>query len=37
LGERDEQRHLHHLDEIAVGELPTSVDGCEDCLRICGG
>ena len=21
-----------HLDTIAVGELPASVDGCEDCL-----
>ena len=23
-----------HLDEIAVREMPLSVDGCEDCLRI---
>lgn len=23
-----------HLDEITVEELPASVDGCEDCLRI---
>ncbi len=23
-----------HLDEITVTELPASVDGCEDCLRI---
>jgi hypothetical protein len=22
-----------HLDEIAVGELPPSVEGCADCLR----
>ena len=22
-----------HLDQIAVRELPASVDGCEDCLR----
>jgi hypothetical protein len=22
-----------HLDEIAVRELPASVEGCEDCLR----
>jgi Zn-finger in ubiquitin-hydrolases and other protein len=25
-----------HLDEITVRELPASVDGCEDCLRIGG-
>ncbi len=25
-----------HLDEIAVRELPASVDGCEDCLRTGG-
>ena len=25
-----------HLDQIAVRELPTSVDGCEDCLRTGG-
>ena len=25
-----------HLDEITVRELPDSVDGCEDCLRIGG-
>jgi len=25
-----------HLDEIAVEELPTSVDGCEDCLQMGG-
>ena len=25
-----------HLDQIAVFELPESVDGCEDCLRIGG-
>jgi hypothetical protein len=23
-----------HLDEIDVRELPPSVDGCEDCLRL---
>ena len=22
-----------HLDEVALRELPASVDGCEDCLR----
>ncbi len=22
-----------HLDQVAVSELPPSVDGCEDCLR----
>jgi hypothetical protein len=22
-----------HLDQVAVTELPASVDGCEDCLR----
>ena len=25
-----------HLNRIAVGELPPSVDGCEDCLRTGG-
>ena len=25
-----------HLDQIAVRELPASVDGCEDCLRMGG-
>ena len=25
-----------HLDEVAVGELPNEVDGCEDCLRSGG-
>jgi hypothetical protein len=25
-----------HLEEIAVRELPASVDGCEDCLRTDG-
>ena len=25
-----------HLDQIAVRELPESVDGCEDCLRMGG-
>ncbi|HET8751088.1 MAG TPA: UBP-type zinc finger domain-containing protein [Gaiellaceae bacterium] len=25
-----------HLDEIAVRELPTEVEGCEDCLRTGG-
>ena len=25
-----------HLDQIAVRELPASVDGCEDCLRTGG-
>ena len=25
-----------HLDQIAVHELPASVDGCEDCLRMGG-
>jgi hypothetical protein len=22
-----------HLDEVTVRQLPTAVDGCEDCLR----
>ena len=22
-----------HLDQVSLTELPTSVDGCEDCLR----
>ena len=25
-----------HLDQIEIRELPESVDGCEDCLRIGG-
>jgi uncharacterized UBP type Zn finger protein len=25
-----------HLDEVAVRELPTEVEGCEDCLRTGG-
>ena len=25
-----------HLDQIAIRELPESVDGCEDCLRTGG-
>ena len=25
-----------HLDQIAVRELPPSVEGCEDCLKIGG-
>ena len=27
---------VHALDQIKVLELPESVDGCEDCLRIGG-
>jgi uncharacterized UBP type Zn finger protein len=23
-----------HLDQVEITELPASVDGCEDCLRI---
>jgi hypothetical protein len=25
-----------HLDQVQLGELPASVDGCEECLRIGG-
>jgi hypothetical protein len=26
----------NHLDQVKLTELPASVDGCEDCLRIGG-
>jgi len=29
-------RACGHLDRVEVRELPASVDGCEDCLRIGG-
>jgi uncharacterized UBP type Zn finger protein len=25
-----------HLDQVEITELPLSVDGCEDCLRVGG-